>query len=115
MIIYISMIAQRPATRRLEPDQFHRIAKALADPRRFEVLEAIGAAPELACQRLCECFPVSQATISHHLKALTTAGLVDSRREGQFVFYRVRPGVIGAYADELRRRVPGARAGGRRH
>ena len=123
MIIYISMIAQRPAVPRvarperpehMEAAQFHRIAKALADPRRFALLEAIGGAPELACQRLCECFPVSQATISHHLKELVTAGLVESRRDGQFVFYHVRPGVIKAYAAELQRRVPGGPPGGRR-
>ena len=109
------MIAQHAADRRMDEDQFRRIAKALADPRRFEVLERIAAAaPELACQRLCECFPVSQATISHHLKELVTAGLVESRREGQFVFYHVRPGVIKEYAAELRRRVPGGPPGGRR-
>jgi len=126
MIIYLSMITQRAAVARaarsersersehMEAAQFHRIAKALADPRRFALLEAIGGAPELACQRLCECFPVSQATISHHLKELVTAGLVESRREGQFVFYHVRPGVIKAYAAELQRRVPGGPPGGRR-
>lgn len=87
--------------------EFQRVAKALSDPRRFEILERIAAAgSELACQRLCDCFPVSQATVSHHLKALAGAGLVESRREGQFMFYRTRPEVLRAYLAELRRRLP---------
>jgi ArsR family transcriptional regulator len=85
--------------------QFQRIGKALADPRRFELLEAIAGEPDLTCQRLCERFPVSQATISHHLKELATAGLVEARRDGQFVHYRACPGVVRAYALELQRRV----------
>jgi DNA-binding transcriptional ArsR family regulator len=48
---------------------------------------------------------VRQATISHHLKELASAGLVESRRDGQFVFYRVRPTVLDAYMTELRRRT----------
>ena len=90
--------------------QFQRIAKALADPRRFEILERIASRPELACQRLCECFPVSQATISHHLKELVSAGLVESRREGQYLFIRALPETMDEYLSELRRRIP--RTGG---
>ena len=90
----------------MEQTQFQRIAKALADPRRFEMLETIAGRPEVACQELCGDFPVSQATISHHLKELSNAGLVASRREGQFVFYRACPGVMADYIAELRRRVP---------
>jgi ArsR family transcriptional regulator len=94
----------------VDAEQFQRIAKALADPRRFEILEHIAQQAEVGCQRLCGCFPVRQATISHHLKELAGAGLVESRRDGQFVYYRIRPGVFEAYMDELRRRmaVPGA-------
>ena len=69
--------------RLMDAERFQRVAKALADPRRFEMLEAIGAAPELACQRLCNCFPVSQATISHHLKELRQAGLITMERRGK--------------------------------
>ena len=89
----------------MDADQFQRIAKALADPRRFEILEHIAQRAEVGCQRLCGCFPVRQATISHHLKELAGAGLVESRREGQFVYYRTRPAVLDAYMAELRRRI----------
>ena len=89
----------------MDHEQFQRIAKALADPRRFEILEHIAKQREMGCQRLCGCFPVRQATISHHLKELASAGLVESRRDGQFVYYRTRPAVLEEYMAELRRRM----------
>ena len=89
----------------VDVEQFQRIAKALADPRRFEILEHIAKQAEVGCARLCGCFPVRQATISHHLKELASAGLVESRKDGQYVYYRTRPAVLEAYMAELRRRV----------
>src|SRR5215469_1315836 len=89
----------------VESQQFQRIAKALADPRRFEILQHIAQQGEVGCRRLCGCFPVRQATISHHLKELASAGLVESRRDGQFVYYRTRPQVFEAYMAELRKRM----------
>jgi ArsR family transcriptional regulator len=89
----------------VDAEQFQRIAKALADPRRFEILEHIAKQSEMGCRHLCGCFPVRQATISHHLKELSSAGLVESRKDGQFVFYKTRPVVLEAYMDELRRRM----------
>ncbi len=86
--------------------QFHRIAKALADPRRFEVFEKIAAGgDEMCCGAVVKCFPVSQATISHHLKELADAGLVEARAEGQFKFFRARSDVLAAYIEELQRRA----------
>ena len=93
----------RPA--QLAPGQFERIAKALADPRRFALFEAIAAGgEECPNQRLCKDFPVSKATVSHHLKELSQAGLVESVKEGQFVTYRARRDVLRAYTIELMRR-----------
>lgn len=91
----------------LAPGQFERIAKALADPRRFAMLETVGAEPECANQALCEGFPVSKGTISHHLRELVQAGLVEAEREGQYVHYRVCADVVQAYAAELVRRAGG--------
>ena len=89
----------------MDQAQFSRIAKALADPRRFEILEMIAADDEVACKRMVEAFPVSQATISHHLKELATAGLIEARREGQCGHYRLCPGVLEAYRATLERRL----------
>ncbi|HEY0405049.1 MAG TPA: metalloregulator ArsR/SmtB family transcription factor [Pyrinomonadaceae bacterium] len=86
--------------------QFQRIAKALADPRRFEILEVIASAgDEMCCGAVVECFQVAQATVSHHLKELADAGLVETRAEGQFKYLRARPDVLSEYVAELQRRV----------
>jgi len=64
----------------MDANRFQRIAKALADPRRFEIFEEMAASgDELACGRIVERFPVAQATVSHHLKELTDAGLIEMR------------------------------------
>lgn len=90
--------------------QFDRIAKALADPRRFALLEAIACEEHYPCQRLCRDFPVTKATISHHLKELVRAGLVHAERQGQFMDYRVRREALAAYTAELlSRTAAGAR------
>jgi ArsR family transcriptional regulator, arsenate/arsenite/antimonite-responsive transcriptional repressor len=85
--------------------QFDRIAKALADPRRVAVLEAIAREECCACQDLREQFPISKATMSHHIKELLRAGLIDARREGQYLHCTVRPQAMEAYTAELLRRV----------
>ncbi|HWA58755.1 MAG TPA: metalloregulator ArsR/SmtB family transcription factor [Gemmatimonadales bacterium] len=89
----------------LSARQFELIGKALADPRRMALLESIGSQREYSCQRLCEEFPVSKGTISHHIKELVRAGLVETRRDGQYRFYEVRREVLAAYTAELMRRV----------
>ena len=89
----------------LSERQFELVAKALADPRRMALLESIASQREYSCHRLCCEFPVSKGTISHHMKELTRAGLVHSRREGQFRFYEVRRDVLAAYTAELLRRT----------
>jgi ArsR family transcriptional regulator len=90
---------------RLAPGQFELISKALADPRRVGVLEAIADEQCCACQHLRDQFPVSKATISHHIKELVRAGIVEARREGQYLNCLVRRETLEAYAAELLRRV----------
>lgn len=89
----------------MDANQFQRISKALADPRRFEILEKIAASGELCCGDVAECFPVAQATVSHHLKELTDAGLIETRSEGQFKYLRARPEALAAYVEQLNSRV----------
>src|SRR3954465_10123835 len=89
----------------LPPPQFHRIAKALADARRFAILERIAACGDAACQHLCEEFPVSQPTMSHHLRLLAEVGLIEMRRDGQYAHYRVRTEVVQAYVTTLETRL----------
>ena len=89
----------------IDLERFERIAKALADPRRFQILEKIANCREVGCQRLCEQFPVAQPTMSHHLKELARAGLIEPWREGQFVFYRFRSDVLSEYIEALEARL----------
>jgi ArsR family transcriptional regulator len=91
----------------LTAKQFELIAKALADPRRMQLLEVIAGEEECACQRLRQEFPVSKATISHHIKELVRAGLIEARREGQYLHCEVRRDVLETYAAELLRRAGG--------
>ena len=98
-----------------DPERFARIAKALADPRRFQILEKIANCHEVGCQRLCEQFPVAQPTMSHHLKELARAGLIEPWREGQFAFYRFREDVLQEYLSALEDRLGmSVHVGGRR-
>jgi ArsR family transcriptional regulator len=71
------------------------ILKALAYPRRFQLLEKIAKAGcPLGGSEARAALPISAATLSHHIKELETAGLIDVRREGKFHFLTLRPGVL---------------------
>ena len=68
-----------------------RMFKALGDPNRLRLLSRIASAPE---GEICVCdltggdFDLSGPTISHHLKVLREAGLIDGERRGTWVYYR---------------------------
>lgn len=86
-------------------EQFHRVSKALADPQRFALLERLSAAREVACQELVEAFPVTQATISHHMKELHFAGLISGRRDGKCMHFMVDREMMRDYQAELAKRL----------
>jgi ArsR family transcriptional regulator len=89
-------------TVRLSEEQIHLIAKALADPRRLDLLRQIGSCNEPSrCANIKECHEVSAATLSHHMKELETAGLVRVMREGKFASYSLRRDVLRAYTEQL--------------
>jgi ArsR family transcriptional regulator len=90
----------------MKEERFLEISRAVSDPTRFAILSRIAKAGELACAELTEELTITPATISHHLKELTTADLVESRRDGKFHFYRVNHKPWAEYLDELARRVP---------
>jgi ArsR family transcriptional regulator len=80
-----------------------RVFKALADPVRLRLLSMItGAEGGEAC--VCELtvgFAVSGPTISHHLKVLREAGLIEGERRGTWIYYRAVPGALRAASDAL--------------
>jgi ArsR family transcriptional regulator len=77
-----------------------RVARALGDRTRFRMLRAV-CERERSCQELTALFPVSQATVSHHLKVLAGAGLVSARREGPFHLYSSVPEALAAHGRTL--------------
>ena len=79
------------------------LLKALADPVRLRLLSLVAshAEGEACVCDLQEAFELSQPTISHHLKVLHEAGLIDRTKRGVWVFYRVRPSALGDLATLL--------------
>lgn len=68
----------------MRESEFVKIAKALANPTRVRMLNEIRRMGSLNCSQVCCCFPLSQPTISHHVKVLEAAGLITITRAGQF-------------------------------
>lgn len=86
----------------LDDRQVALISKALADPKRFAMLQRIGAsknAPTCSCVR--EWTGLAPATVSHHLKELENAGLVEVERHAKFAYITLRRDVLKAYLDRL--------------
>ena len=86
---------------------FLRITRALVDGRRFEILERIAAVKdEISCSDLRAKVPISRATLSHHIKELATAGLIETRRESKYMFLRMRRKTWDQYMKRLSKIVP---------
>ena len=89
-------------TSKLDDQQTAAIAKALADPNRLEILRKLGEAKdEPTCSWIRDWLALSPATISHHLKELESAGLVQIRREGKFAYIALRRDTLNAYVRRL--------------
>jgi ArsR family transcriptional regulator len=77
--------------------------KALGDPIRLQLMSMIASAEggEICVCELTPAFEISGPTISHHLKVLREAGLVDAERRASWVYYRARPVLMGRLATLL--------------
>ena len=96
-----------PKRKALSENQMHLIAKALADPRRYEILKQIGEKNSaVPCTDVHASQPVSAATLSHHVKQLEAAGLITIVRHGKFADLMLRGDVFQAYLDHLSKICP---------
>jgi ArsR family transcriptional regulator, arsenate/arsenite/antimonite-responsive transcriptional repressor len=84
-----------PDVQRREAERMAEIAKALGDPVRLQLVDVLRKHAGKVC--VCELVPlfdVSQPTVSHHLKVLRQAGIVDSERQGLWAYYFVEPAAL---------------------
>jgi|SRR3954469_1330750 ArsR family transcriptional regulator, arsenate/arsenite/antimonite-responsive transcriptional repressor len=82
-------------------EQIERISKALGDQTRLMIYEAIAACDQMNCSQVVSLQGITPATASHHLKTLADAGLIECRREGQFVYNKAVPSTMEEYIRSL--------------
>lgn len=103
-IATIPILCCGPDTEPLDPRESEALAarfKALADPTRVGIVNRLAAADECCVCDLNAAFDLSQPTISHHLKVLRDAGLVESSRRGTWAYYRLVPDAVRALRQTL--------------
>jgi ArsR family transcriptional regulator, arsenate/arsenite/antimonite-responsive transcriptional repressor len=82
--------------------ELHGISRVLSDPRRFEILKRIATENGAACSELRSEFPITAATLSHHLKELESCGLIEMARRGKFVDITFCRPLWNSYLKELK-------------
>ncbi|HET8607990.1 MAG TPA: metalloregulator ArsR/SmtB family transcription factor [Gaiellaceae bacterium] len=82
-------------------DTLARRFKALGDPTRIAIVNRLATVGEVCVCDLNAAFDLSQPTISHHLKLLREAGIVESQRRGTWAYYRLVPETIAGLASAL--------------
>jgi ArsR family transcriptional regulator len=94
----------------MDGKKIERVSKALADRTRLRIYGAIAGKDNLTCKELVTLRGVTPATVSHHLKILLDAGLIECRKEGQFVRSRTVPETIAEYVAALAAIAKGQRS-----
>jgi ArsR family transcriptional regulator len=93
-----------PSTPALDPEEAELLAarfKALADPARVSILNRLAAADEVCVCNFVDALDIAQPTVSHHLRVLRDAGLVESTRRGTWAYYRLVPSAVDALREAL--------------
>ena len=97
MTTFTKAVKRAPAL----PRKLRAISHVLSDPRRLQILKHVAAQSCTACSDLRAVFPISAATLSHHLKELESSGLIETTRRGKFVDIVFRREAWKAYLAEL--------------
>ena len=98
----------------MDQKELARISKALSDPTRLRIFEGLSSHKEMFCGQVVERYGLTPGTISHHLKILADANLIETRREGQFIYSHSVPGTIEAFTRALSRMLRKKKAPRRR-
>ena len=85
------------AAPQIDSDQARALLKALADPLRLQVIEALSGGERCVCDLASE-LELGQSKLSFHLKVLKQAGLLADRQEGRWIYYSLQAEAIGALA-----------------
>ena len=96
---------QKQGSREMNRSQIEKISKALGDETRLRIFEAISRRRQMSCGEIVSMRGVTPATVSHHLKILSEAGLITCRREGQFVYSKPVPETVGEFMRALAKMV----------
>ena len=94
----------------MDHSKVEKVSKALADKTRLRIFEAVSASNRMNCSDIVSMRGVTAATVSHHLKILSEAGLIACHREGQFVYSEAVPETIAAYTRALAKIAHGKKA-----
>ena len=79
-----------------------KILKAISDPKRLRIVDMLSCGELCAC-KILEAFHITQPTLSHDMKVLIEAGIVNDRREGKNIFYSLNHERLTAFQDILRK------------
>lgn len=94
MLQPICCSSETPPIEREAASSLATIFKALADPTRVAIVHRLAASEQVCVCDLTAAFDLSQPTISHHLRILRQAGLVEAERRGTWAYYRLVPDAI---------------------
>ena len=94
----------------MDAEQFNNVHRALAEPKRVEILETIrklDSGDGIACTCVLAEMSVSQSTFSHHVSELFKAGLITERKVGRFSMLSVNEPTLSTYLLELQKKILG--------
>ena len=79
-----------------------KILKAISDPKRLRIIDMLSCGELCAC-KILEAFHITQPTLSHDMKVLIQAGIVDDRRDGKNIYYSLNEARLGEFESTLHR------------